>query len=72
LAQFNIQDAKFQKEDSPRYDLLVSDNMSAFLKYNDERAVMQWLDKTIACMRELRGIRVYGFMKRFHTDAFYA
>ncbi len=33
---------------------------------------MQWLDKTIARMRELKGIRLYGFMKRFHSDAFYA
>ncbi len=72
LAQFNIQDARYQREDSPIYDFLVSDNISAFLKYNDERAFMQWLDKTIARMRELKGIRLYGFMKRFHSDAFYA
>ncbi len=72
LAQFNIQDARFQREDSPIYDFLASDNTSAFLKYNDERAFMQWLDKTLARMRELKGIRLYGFIKRFHSDAFYA
>lgn len=33
---------------------------------------MQWLDKTLARMRELKGIRLYGFIKRFHSDAFYA
>lgn len=72
LAQFNIQDARYQREDSPIYDFLATDNSSAFLKYNDERAFMQWLDKTIARMRELKGVRLYGFMKRFHSDAFYA
>ena len=54
------------------YDFLASDNLSTFLKYNDERAFMQWLDKTIARMREFRGIRLYGFIKGFHSDAFYA
>lgn len=72
LAQFNVQDSRFQREDSPRYDFLVIDNLTAFLKYNDERAVMQWLDKTVARMREGRGVRLYGFMKHFHSDAFYA
>ena len=72
LAQFNIQDSKYQKDDSPSYDFLASDNLSTFLKYNDERAFMQWLDKTIARMREFRGIRLYGFIKGFHSDAFYA
>jgi len=72
LAQFNIQDSKYQRDDSPLYDFLASDDLSAFLKYNDERSFMQWLDKTLARMRELKGVRLYGFMKRFHTDAFYA
>lgn len=72
LAQFNVQDTRFQREDSPLYDFLANDNMSAFLKYNDEKSFMQWLDKTLARMRELKGVRIYGFMKRFHTDAFYA
>ena len=72
LAQFNIQDSKYQRDDSPLYDFLASDNLSAFLKYNDERAFMQWLDKTIARMRELKGVRLYCFMKHFHSDAFYA
>jgi KaiC/GvpD/RAD55 family RecA-like ATPase len=72
LAQFNVQDSRFQRADSPLYDFLVSDNLSAFLKYNDERAFMQWLDKTIARMRETKGVRLYGFMKHFHSDAFYA
>lgn len=72
LAQFNIQDSKYQRDDSPLYDFLASDNLSAFLKYNDERAFMQWLDKTIARMREFRGVRLYCFLKHFHSDAFYA
>ena len=72
LAQFNIQDSKYQADDSPLYDFLATDNYSAFLKYNDERSFMQWLDKTLARMRELKGVRLYGFMKRFHTDSFYA
>jgi KaiC/GvpD/RAD55 family RecA-like ATPase len=72
LAQFNIQDSRYQRDDSPLYDFLAIDNLSAFLKYNDERAFMQWLDKTIARMRELKGVRLYCFMKRFASDAFYA
>jgi KaiC/GvpD/RAD55 family RecA-like ATPase len=72
LAQFNIQDSPYQRDDSPLYDFLATDNYSAFLKYNDERSFMQWLDKTLARMREMKGVRLYGFMKRFHTDAFYA
>jgi len=71
LAQFNIQDSKYQRDDSPLYDFLASDNLSAFLKYNDERAFMQWLDKTMARMREFRGVRLYCFLKHFHSDAFY-
>lgn len=72
LAQFNVQDSKYQKEDSPLYDFLAADNFSTFLKYNDEHTFMQWMDKTIARMREFRGVRVYGFIKGFHSDAFYA
>lgn len=72
LAQFNIQDSGPQREDSALYDFAAADNFSTFLKYNDERAFMQWLDKTLARMREYRGIRLYGFVKRFHSDAFYA
>ncbi|MGP8070474.1 MAG: RAD55 family ATPase [Candidatus Bathyarchaeia archaeon] len=72
LAQFNIQDSRYQRDDSPLYDFLASDNLSAFLKYNDERAFMQWLDKTMARMREFRGVRLYCFLKHFHSDAFYA
>ena len=72
LAQFNVQDSKFQKDDSSLYDFMASDNFSTFLKYNDERTFMQWLDKTIARMREFRGIRLYGFIKGFHSEAFYA
>jgi len=71
LAQFNIQDSRYQRDDSPLYDFLASDNLSAFLKYNDERAFMQWLDKTMARMREFRGVRLYCFLKHFHSDAFY-
>jgi len=72
LAQFNVQDSRFQRDDSPLYDFLATDNYSTFLKYNDERSFMQWLDKTISRMRELKGVRMYGFMKGFHSEAFYA
>jgi KaiC/GvpD/RAD55 family RecA-like ATPase len=72
LAQFNIQDSRYQRDDSPLYDFLAIDNLSAFLKYNDERAFMQWLDKTISRMREMKGVRLYCFLKHFHSDAFYA
>jgi len=72
LAQFNLQDSRYQKDDSSLYDFMASDNVSTFLKYNDERAFMQWLDKTIARMRGFRGVRLYGFVKDFHSDAFYA
>jgi KaiC/GvpD/RAD55 family RecA-like ATPase len=72
LAQFNVQDSKYQKDDSSLYDFMANDNLSTFLKYNDERTFMQWLDKTIARMREFKGIRLYGFIKGFHSEAFYA
>lgn len=72
LGQFNVQDAKFQREDSPIYDFLTADNLSTFLKYNDERTFMQWLDKTFARMKILKGVRLYGFIKHFHSDSFYA
>ena len=72
LAQFNIQDSSYQRDDSPLYDFLAIDNMSAFLKYNDERAFMQWLDKTIGRMREMKGVRLYCFLKHFHSEPFYA
>jgi len=72
LAQFNVQDSKFQRDDSPRYDFNLADNLSTFMKYNDERSFMQWFDKTIARMREARGIRAYGFVKHFHSESFYA
>lgn len=72
LSQFNIQDSRYQRDDSPLYDFLASENLSAFLKYNDERAFMQWLDKTIGRMRETKGVRLYCFLKHFHSDAFYA
>jgi hypothetical protein len=52
LAQFNVQDSKYQEDDSSLYDFMANDNLSTFLKYKDERTFMQWLDKTIACMRE--------------------
>jgi len=72
LAQFNIQDSGYQKEDSPLYDFVAGENLSAFLKYNDERTFMQWLDKTFGRIREMKGIRLYCFLKHFHSDAFYA
>jgi len=59
-------------EYSPTYDLAVADNVSTMLKWNDERAFMQWFDRLIARLRPMKGVRVYGFVKGFHSESFYA
>ena len=59
-------------EYSPTYDLAVVDNLSTMLKYNDERAFMQWFDRLIARLRPMKGVRVYGLAKAFHSESFYA
>ena len=56
----------------PRYDFVVTDNFSPFLRYNDERVFTQWLDKTVPRLREMKGVRLWSFVKRVHSDAFYA
>jgi KaiC/GvpD/RAD55 family RecA-like ATPase len=55
-----------------RSDFVVNDNASALLRYNDERTFMHWFDKLIAGLRQLNGVRLYGFTKRFHSEALYA
>jgi KaiC/GvpD/RAD55 family RecA-like ATPase len=53
-------------------DLALADNASVFMRYNDERTFMQWFDKLIAGLRQFKGVRLYGFTKRFHSEALYA
>jgi KaiC/GvpD/RAD55 family RecA-like ATPase len=72
LAKMSLDQSRFVKQFSPAYDFVVADSASAILKYNDERTFMQWFDRTAASLRELKGIRLYGFIKRFHSEAFYA
>lgn len=57
---------------SPTYDLAIVDNISTMLKYNDERAFMQWLDRIIAKVRPMKGVRLYGIAKGFHSESFYS
>jgi KaiC/GvpD/RAD55 family RecA-like ATPase len=55
-----------------RNDFVVADNASAFMRYNDERTFMQWFDRMISGLRQLKGVRLYGFTKRSHSEALYA
>jgi len=59
-------------EYSPTYDLAVVDNVSTMLKYNDERAFMQWFDRLMARLRPMKGVRLYGVVKGFHSESFYS
>ncbi len=72
LVKMSIDERRFEKEFSPTYDLAVLDSTSTILKYNDERAFMQWFDRLVAGLKQLKGIRLYGFVKRFHSEALYA
>lgn len=54
------------------YDFAVTDSFSSFLRYNDERAFSRWLGRIVAILREMKGIRLYSFIKRYHSDALYA
>ena len=54
------------------YDLAVTDNFSPFLRYNDERVFTQWLDKIVPHVHEMKGVRIWSFNKRIHSDALYA
>jgi len=60
------------KGSMPRYDFVVTDSFSPFLRYNDERVFTQWLDKIVPHIREMKGVRLWSFIKRAHTDALYA
>ena len=72
VAKMSLDQSRFVKQFSPSYDFVVADSASAILKYNDERTFMQWFDRLVASLRELKGIRLYGFIKRFHSEALYA
>jgi KaiC/GvpD/RAD55 family RecA-like ATPase len=75
IAKLNIEpaaQASAQRERSQSYDLVVWDNFSVFLRYNDERVFTQWLDRFTASLRETKGIRLWAFVKRSHSDAMYA
>ncbi len=72
LAKMSIDNRRFIAEFSPTYDLAVVDSCSTILKYNDERTFMQWFDRVVAGLKELKGVRLYGFVKRFHSEALYS
>jgi KaiC/GvpD/RAD55 family RecA-like ATPase len=72
LAKMSVDQSRFQRGQSPTYDLAVADNFSTFLKYNDERVFMQWFDKLVAGLKQFKGVRVYGFAKRFHSETLYS
>ncbi len=60
------------KKTMPHYDFAVTDNLSPYLKYNDERVYTQWLDRVVPHVREMKGVRLWSWIKRFHSDALYA
>ena len=40
--------------------------------YNEERIYTPWLQKMVANAREMRGVRLWSYVKRYHSDALYA
>ncbi len=72
LAKMSVDQRRMMTEFSPTYDFAAIDSCSTILKYNDERAFMQWFDRIVAGLKELKGVRLYGFLKRFHSEALYA
>lgn len=72
LVKMSIDESRFQKEFSPTYDLALVDSFSTLLKYNDERTFMPWFDKVVAGLKEMKGIRLYGFLRGMHSEALYA
>ncbi len=60
------------KKTMPHYDFAVTDSLSPFLRYNEERVYTQWLDKIVAHVREMKGVRLWSYIKRYHSDALYA
>ena len=71
LAKMSLDQSRFQRQLSPSYDFVVADSASTILKYNDERAFMQWFDRIVADVKLLKGIRLYGFLKKFHSEGLY-
>jgi KaiC/GvpD/RAD55 family RecA-like ATPase len=71
LAKMSLDQSRFQRQLSPAYDFVVADSASTILKYNDERAFMQWFDRIVADVKLLKGIRLYGFLKKFHSESLY-
>lgn len=63
---------KWLRDSMPNYDFVVTDNFSPFLRYNEERVFTQWLDKIVPHLREMKGVRIWSFIKRVHSDALYA
>jgi KaiC/GvpD/RAD55 family RecA-like ATPase len=72
IMKMSLDESSHLKGFSPTYDLAVVDNFSSILKYNDERTFMQWFDRFVATVKQLRGIRLYGFVKRFHSENLYS
>ncbi len=62
----------FWRDYSPIFDFAIVDNVSTILKYNDERPFMQWFDRLIAKVRPMKGIRLYGVVKGFHSEPLYS
>ena len=71
IAKMNVGFAE-QTKGSTEVDFVVWDNLSAFMRYNEERVFTQWLDRFVAYLRETKGIRLWAFVKRSHSDAMYA
>ncbi len=72
LAKSSIDFGTTWLKSMPHYDFVVTDNLSPFLRYNEERVYTQWLDKIVAHVREMKGIRLWSYIKRYHSDALYA
>lgn len=72
IVKMSLDESSHVKEFSPTYDLVVVDNFSSLLKYNDERTFMQWFDRFVAGLKQLKGVRLYGFVKRFHSEMLYS
>ena len=62
----------FWRDYSPIFDFAIVDNVSTILKYNDERSFMQWFDRLIAKVKPMKGVRLYGVVKGFHSESFYS
>lgn len=60
------------RKSMPHYDFVVTDNFSPFLTYNEERVFTQWFTKIVPHIREMKGIRIWSFNKRVHSDPLYA